>query len=152
MSKCACVELKIKGLIHFKLVFWVMIFDSPKVLVSSRFKKQKNYIVYMKCPDIGLAPITHLRTCIIKIATFKGGHPMCKIYFPCHKEHLLMERIRSLWEQILSIKRSSHFEKRCKWRESLLDPVVSLWCAKLFQRQCFSKLVIFIAKIVCVTI
>ena len=28
-----------------------------------------------------------------------------------HKELLLKERIRFLWEQILSFKRSSHFEK-----------------------------------------
>ena len=48
--------------------------------------------------------------------------------FPNHKELLLKERIRSLWEQILSFKRSSHFEKGRNWRESLLDPVVSLWC------------------------
>ena len=26
--------------------------------------------------DIGLAPITQLRTCVIKIVTFKGGHLM----------------------------------------------------------------------------
>ena len=45
-----------------------------------------------------------------------------------HKELLLKERIRSLCEQILSCKRSSHFEKGHIWRESLLDPVVSLWC------------------------
>ena len=56
--------------------------------------------------------------------------------FPYHKELPLKERIsslwkqiqriRSLWDQILSFKRSSHFEKGRNWRESLLDPVVSL--------------------------
>ena len=46
--------------------------------------------------------------------------------FPYHKE--------LLWEQILSIKRSSHFEKGRNWRKSLFDLVVSLWCAYLFQR------------------
>ena len=53
---------------------------------------------------------------------------------PYHKELLLKERIRFLWGQILSFKRSSHFEKGCNWREALLDPVVSLWCAYLFKR------------------
>ena len=37
-----------------------------------------------------------------------------------------MEGIRSLWEQILSFKRSSHFEKGRNCSESLLDTVVSL--------------------------
>ena len=46
-----------------------------------------------------------------------------------HKELLLKERIRSLWKQILSFKRSSYHEKRRNWRESVLDSVVSLWCA-----------------------
>ena len=44
-------------------------------------------------------------------------------------ELLLKERIRSLWEQILSFKRSSYFEKGRNWRELLLVPVVSPWCA-----------------------
>ena len=26
--------------------------------------------------DIGVAPFMQLRTCVIKIVTFKGGHPM----------------------------------------------------------------------------
>ena len=36
-------------------------------------------------------------------------------------------RIRSLWEQILSFKRSSHFEKGRSCGEPLLDTVVSLF-------------------------
>ena len=36
---------------------------------------------------------------------------MVKGDFPCHKELLLKDRIRSLWEQNLSFKRSSHYEK-----------------------------------------
>ena len=63
---------------------------------------------------------------------------MVKRDFPYHKELLLKERIRSLWEQILSNKRSSHFEEGRNWRESLLDPVVSLGCALLFQRSGYS--------------
>ena len=49
-------------------------------------------------------------------------------WFPYLKELILKERIRSLWEQILSFKRSSHFEKGRNCREPLLDTVVSLWC------------------------
>ena len=26
---------------------------------------------------IGVAPITHLRTCVIKVVASKGGHTMC---------------------------------------------------------------------------
>ena len=46
----------------------------------------------------------HLRK---KIVTFKGGKSDC----PHHKELLLKERVRSLWEQIIAFKRSSHFER-----------------------------------------
>ena len=49
--------------------------------------------------------------------------------FPNYKELLKKERICSLWEQILSFKRSSHFDKGRNWRESMPDPVVSLWRA-----------------------
>ena len=55
-----------------------------------------------------ITQVTHVRT---KIVTFKGGHLCDKKDFPYHKELLLKERIRSLWEQILSFKRSSHLEK-----------------------------------------
>ena len=74
---------------------------------------------------IGVAPIaqiTHVRN---KIVTFKGGH-LCDISdFLYYKELLIQERIRSLWEQILSFKRSSDFEKGRNQRGSLLDRVVS---------------------------
>ena len=46
--------------------------------------------------------------------------------FPYYKELLIKERICSLWEQILSFKRSSHFEKGHNCREPLLDTLVSL--------------------------
>ena len=48
--------------------------------------------------------------------------------FACHKELLLKERIcsLSLWEQILSLKRSSHNEKGLIWREILLEPVLAV--------------------------
>ena len=61
-------------------------------------------------PYIGVSPITQLRTCVKIIVTFKGGHSCGKSEFPFHKEMLLKERIRSIWEQILSFKRSSHDE------------------------------------------
>ena len=69
--------------------------------------------------------VTHMRN---KKVTFKGGHLLWQSDFLYHKELLLKERIRSLWEQILCFKRSSYFEKGRNWRESLLDPVVSLYC------------------------
>ena len=57
--------------------------------------------------NIGVVPIMHLRTCVIKNSNIQGMSPNVVYY----KELLLKERIRSLWEQILSFKRSSHFEK-----------------------------------------
>ena len=75
-----------------------------------------------------------LRTFVIKIVIFKGGHIMWYKWFPYLMYLFLKEVIRSLWEQILSFKKSSYFEKGGDWRESLLDPVVSLWCAYLFCR------------------
>ena len=51
---------------------------------------------------------------------------MFKSDFLYHKNLLLKERIRSLWEQILFFKRNSHFEKGRNYRESLVDAVVSL--------------------------
>ena len=66
----------------------------------------------MVISDIGIAPITQLRMCVIKIVSFKGGHLMWKSDFPYHKELLLKERIHSISEQILSLKRSFHFEKK----------------------------------------
>ena len=52
--------------------------------------------------------------------------------FPYYKELLIKERIRTLLEQILSLKRSSHFEEGPYRWESRLDPVVSCWCAYYF--------------------
>ena len=49
---------------------------------------------------------------------------MVKCDFPYHKGLLLKERICSLCEQILSFKRSSHFEMGHNWKASLLDLVV----------------------------
>ena len=67
-------------------------------------------------------------TCIIKIVTCMGDHQMWlqKSDFSYYKDLLLKERISSLWEQILSFKRSSHFENGRNSRDPLFDLVVSL--------------------------
>ena len=49
-----------------------------------------------------------------------------KVIFPIHKELLIKEKIRSLWEQIISFKRSSHLRRDVAVEKSLLDTVVSL--------------------------
>ena len=54
--------------------------------------------------SIGVAPITQLRTCITKLVHIQGRSPNVVSDFPYHKELLLKERIRSLWEQVLSFK------------------------------------------------
>ena len=64
---------------------------------------------------------THVRN---KNSNIQGWSPNV-----ASKELLLKERIRSACEQILSFKRSFHYEQERNWRESLLDPVVSLWYA-----------------------
>ena len=56
--------------------------------------------------NIVVAPITQYTHVRNNISNTQGSSPV--IYL---KELLLKERIRSLWEQILSFKRSSHFEK-----------------------------------------
>ena len=57
--------------------------------------------------DLMSYAVTHERN---KNSNIQGRSPnVIKVIF--HKELLLKERIRSLWEQILSFKRSSHFEK-----------------------------------------
>ena len=48
----------------------------------------------MKIINCGVAPITQLRTCVIKIVSFKGVDLCGKSDFPYHKELLLKERIR----------------------------------------------------------
>ena len=64
--------------------------------------------VYFLLPlSIGVAPITQLGTCIMKIVHIKRGNSV----FPYHKGLLLKERISSRREQILSFMRSPHFEK-----------------------------------------
>ena len=59
----------------------------------------------------GVDPITKLRTCIIKKKHSREVTQCGKSNLSYHKELRLKERIRSLWEQVLSFKRSSHFGK-----------------------------------------
>ena len=88
-------------------------------------KEQRSLSGYINCTNcsgislnntairiiIGLAPITQLCTSVMKIVHIQGRSPNVVSDFPYHKELLIKERICSLWEQILSFKRSSHFEK-----------------------------------------
>ena len=83
--------------------------------------------VVSSLPYVGVAPITqytHVRN--IDSNTQRELTLCGKTDFQYLKELLLKERIRSLWEQIISFKRSSYFEKGRNCRESLLDTVVSL--------------------------
>ena len=52
--------------------------------------------------------ITHVHN---KNSNIQGRSPNVVSDFPYHKELLLKEEILSLWEQILSFKSSSNFEK-----------------------------------------
>ena len=63
------------------------------------------------CVLTGVAPIMQV-THVHNKNKYIQGRSLCdKSVFPYHKRLLIKERIRSLWEQILSFKRSSHFEK-----------------------------------------
>ena len=75
---------------------------------------------------VGIAPITQYTHMRNKNSNTQGSSPNVVSDVPYLKELLLEERICSLWEQILSFKRSSYFEKGHNCRESLLDTVVSL--------------------------
>ena len=65
----------------------------------------------MPIHGIGVAPMTQLRVCVTKIVHIHGRLPNVVSDFPYHEELLLKERIRPLWEQILSLKRNFTFEK-----------------------------------------
>ena len=76
--------------------------------------------------SIGVAPIMQYMYVCNKNCNTQGSSPnVLKLIF-VPKELLLKERIHSHWDQILSFKRSSHFEKGRNCRESLLGTVVSL--------------------------
>ena len=62
---------------------------------------------------------------------------------PYRNALLLKEGIRSLWDEILSFKSSTDFEKGRNWRESPLVPVVSPWCAYFFQRSGYAIVIAF---------
>ena len=75
---------------------------------------------------IGVAPIRQVTHMHNKDSNNQGRSPNVVSDFPYHKELLLKEKIHYLWEQILSFKRSSNFEKGRNCRESLLGTVFSL--------------------------
>ena len=59
--------------------------------------------------SIGVAPITNMRN---ENSNIQGGSPNeVNVIFHTIRNCSFKERIRSLWEQILSFKRNSHFEK-----------------------------------------
>ena len=70
----------------------------------------RSHILYI---SIGVAPIAQLRACVTKIVHIQRRSPNIVSDFPYHKGLLLKERIRSLWEQILSFKIHSNFKKGC---------------------------------------
>ena len=75
---------------------------------------------------LGVTPITQLRMCVTKIIDIQGRSPNVASDCQYRKILLLKEINRSLWEQVLSFKRSSNFEKRRTCKESLLVPVAPL--------------------------
>ena len=75
---------------------------------------------------IGVAPIGQVMHVRNENSNFQWRSLNVISDFPYYKELLIKERICFLWEQILSFKRSSHFEKGRNCREPLLDTVVSL--------------------------
>ena len=100
---------------------------------TARFTLSNNNSIH--CGDVflatwthnGVAPITQVTHVRNKNSNIQGRSlNVIKVSFPYYKELLIKVRIRSLWEQILSFKRSSHFEKGRNCRESLLDTVDSL--------------------------
>ena len=46
------------------------------IRVSTIMPQKQASILHFAIIYIGVAPITHLRTCVMKIVTFKGGHLM----------------------------------------------------------------------------
>ena len=48
----------------------------PVTTIVIQFSDMKCSLFIIFFSHIGVAPITHLRTCVIKIVTFKGGHLM----------------------------------------------------------------------------
>ena len=61
--------------------------------------------------SIGVALITRLCTCKIKIVTFKGGHLYGKSDFPYHENLLLKERIPL--REVPILKREATEENHC---------------------------------------
>ena len=80
---------------------------------SGTRKYERTSAIFEPCRhSIGVAPITQVNQVRNENSNIQGmSLYVAKSDFPYYKELLIKERIRSLWEQIPSIKRSSHFEK-----------------------------------------
>ena len=120
-SACANDVLKQQNVI-------VLFTNTPMINVQYLAMHKLNY----KCVLIGVGPITQYTHVCNKNSNTQGSSPnVVEVIFQTFKELLLKERIRSLWERILSFKRSSHLRevliskrgRNCT--ESLLDTVVS---------------------------
>ena len=66
---------------------------------------------YFQWYHIGVAPITQVTQVRNKNSNIQGRSLNVISDFPYYKELLIKERIRSLWEQILSFKRSSYLNR-----------------------------------------
>ena len=90
-------------------------------LYQSKMYMQKTRLIRLyKSSRTGVDPITQYTHVRNKNSNTQGG----KSDFLYLKELLLKEKIRTLLGQILSLKRSYHFEKGRNYRESLLDTVI----------------------------
>ena len=71
----------------------------------------KHSLTSKSVKSIGVASITQLRTCVMKILYVQGRSPNAVSDFKYHNAQLLKARIRFLLERIISFERRSHFEK-----------------------------------------
>ena len=87
-----------------------MPFVTEKGGSGRQFITNAKYITYH---NICVALITQITRVSNKNSNMQGRifYLVRNIDFPFQKELLLKECIRSLWEQILSFKRGSHYEK-----------------------------------------
>ena len=101
--------------------------SSELVNVSVFCKNASPVHFWAQIADTGVVLITQYTHVRNKNSNAQGSSPhVVEVIFPYLKELLLKKRIRSLWEQILSFKRSSNFEKGYNCRELLLGTIISL--------------------------
>ena len=82
---------------------------------------------------MGEAPITHVTHVLNKNSNIQWRplNVICYFLYYMYKELLTKGRIRSLWEQILSFKRRSQFEKGLNWKVYYLN-IYNYTCSYLF--------------------